>query len=95
MDAPLLPDDFREYLRLLSVHDVDYLIVGGYAVGLHGYPRATIDLDIWIASTADNADRMVTALRAFGFDVPALAPGLLLDPASTSVSGRRRSASRS
>jgi hypothetical protein len=69
-------------VRLLSVPDVDYLIVGGYAVGLHGYPRATIALDIWIASTADNADRMVAALRAFGFDVAALAPGLFLDPAS-------------
>jgi hypothetical protein len=46
MDAPLLTDDFREFLRLLNANRVDYLLVGGYAVGLDGYPRATVDLDI-------------------------------------------------
>jgi hypothetical protein len=40
-----LPDDFSEFLRLLDVHGVEYLLVGGYAVGFHGYPRATQDLD--------------------------------------------------
>lgn len=82
MDAPLLPEDFREFLRLLSVHGVDYLVVGGYAVGLHGYPRATIDLDLWIASTPDNAVRMVAVLRDFGFNVPELEPALFLNPNS-------------
>lgn len=74
MDAPLLPEDFREFLRLLSAHGVDYLVVGGYAVGLHGYPRATIDLDLWMASTPDNAVRMVAVLRDFGFNLPELEP---------------------
>ena len=46
MDALLLTDDFREFLRLLNANRVDYLLVGGYAVGLHGYPRSTVDLDI-------------------------------------------------
>lgn len=82
MDAPLLPDDFRECLRLLNAHGVEYLLVGGYAVALHGYPRATVDLDIWIASTSENARRVVAAVRAFGFDVPALEPGLFLNPDS-------------
>lgn len=82
MDAPLLPDDFREFLRLLSAHGVDYLLVGGYAVGLHGYPRATVDLDLWIASTPDNARRMVAVLRDFGFDLPELEPDLFLNPNS-------------
>jgi len=82
MDTPLFPDDFREFLRLLNAHRVEYLLVGGYAVGLHGYPRATIDLDIWVASTPDNAQRLVDALRVFGFGMPTLVPDLFLNPAS-------------
>jgi hypothetical protein len=82
MDPPQLPDDFSEFLRLLNAHRVEYLLVGGYAVGLHGYPRATIDLDVWVASTPDNAQRLVDALREFGFDVPTLVPELFLSPAS-------------
>ncbi len=44
-----LPPDFKEFLRLLNTHGVEYLLIGGYAVGYHGYPRATNDMDIWIA----------------------------------------------
>ena len=43
-----LPPDFKEFLRLLNTHGVEYLLIGGYAVGYHGYPRATNDMDIWI-----------------------------------------------
>ena len=50
-----LPPDFREFLRLLKAHKVRYLLIGGHAVGYHGYPRATQDLDIWIAVAPDNA----------------------------------------
>lgn len=82
MDAPLLPDDFKEFLRLFNARSVDYLVVGGYAVGLHGYPRATVDLDVWVRATAVNAERIIEALRAFGFDVPTLEPRLFLDPLS-------------
>ena len=82
MDVPLLPDDFKEFLRSLNAHGVDYLVVGGYAVGLHGYPRATIDLDVWIRAAPDNAARVVAAVRAFGFDVATLAPRLFIDPDS-------------
>ena len=42
-----LPPDFKEFLQLLSAHQVEYLLIGGYAVGYHGYPRATADMDIW------------------------------------------------
>lgn len=48
--APELPSDFREFLKLLRSHGVKYLLIGGYAVIYHGYPRATGDMDIWIAS---------------------------------------------
>jgi hypothetical protein len=82
MDALLLTDDFKEFLRLLNANRVDYLLVGGYAVGLHGYPRATVDLDVWVRATPDNADRLMQALRAFGFDLPTLEPKLFVDPRS-------------
>jgi len=71
-----LPPDFKEFLALLNVNDVQYLVVGGYAVGAHGYPRATGDLDIWIAIDSQNAETLVTVLRTFGFEMPELTPAL-------------------
>jgi len=73
-----LPTEFREFLTSLNAHDVRYLLVGGYAVGYHGYPRATADIDVWIACDPANAERMVAALRAFGFGVEALNAELFL-----------------
>lgn len=73
-----LPSDFSEFLRFLADSEVQYLVIGGYAVGYHGYPRATQDLDIWIARTPQNADRMVDVLRRFGFDLPELNRELFL-----------------
>jgi hypothetical protein len=58
--------DFRELLALLNAHDVEYAIVGGYALAFHGAPRATGDMDILVASTALNAERVMAALEAFG-----------------------------
>jgi len=66
----VLPLDFREFLRLLHKHEVEYLVIGAYAVGYHGYPRATPDMDIWIARNSENAERIVAALKEFGFDMP-------------------------
>jgi hypothetical protein len=77
-----LPPDFEEFLSLLNSHGVKYLLIGGYAVGYHGYPRATGDLDIWVALDPVNADRIVAALRAFGFDLPQLSPDLFLQDES-------------
>lgn len=73
-----LPLDFKEFLRLLNAHGVKYLLIGGYAVGYHGYPRATGDMDIWIAVAPDNAERMVQVLREFGFDTSNLSSELFL-----------------
>ena len=73
-----LTKDFKEFLRLLRSHGVKYLLVGGYAVGYHGYPRPTGDLDIWVGIEPENAGRIVAALREFGFDVPELANDLFL-----------------
>ena len=74
-----LQADFKDFLRLLSAHRVEYLLIGGYAVGFHGYPRATVDLDVWVARTPANAARIVTALRAFGFTDPVLTAMLFLE----------------
>jgi len=59
--------DFKEFLKLLASNKVEYLLVGGYAVGYYGYPRPTGDMDIWIGISPDNARRVVKALREFGF----------------------------
>ena len=82
MDEPLLNSDFKEFLKLLNARGVDYLLVGGYAVGLHGYPRATINLDVWVNATAENAERVLVAVRDFGFATPSLVPRVFIDPFS-------------
>lgn len=74
-----LPPDFSEFLRSLNATHAEYLLIGGYAVGYHGYPRTTDDFDVWVRADAANAKRIVSALRAFGFDVPALRAELFLE----------------
>jgi hypothetical protein len=63
----LLPPDFKEFLQLLNSNEVEYLLIGGYAVGYYGYPRATADMDIWVNATAENAAKVAAVLGAFGF----------------------------
>jgi hypothetical protein len=65
---------------LLRSAKIEYLLIGGYAVGHYGFPRATGDLDIWIANHDENAARLVGALRQFGFDVPELNKSLFQKP---------------
>ena len=59
--------DFEDFLRLLEVHRVEYMIVGGDAVAFHGFPRFTKDLDIFFADDPENLRRLQQALIAFGF----------------------------
>ncbi len=73
-----LPQDFKELLQLLNSKNIEYLVVGGYAVALYGYPRATGDMDIWIAISKDTAQKTVEALKEFGFDIPGLKEELFL-----------------
>ena len=73
-----LPSDFKDFLKLLNANQVEYLLIGGYAVGYHGYPRATGDMDVWVAVNPENADRIVVALKQFGFAVPELSAELFL-----------------
>jgi len=74
-----LADDFKEFLKLLNSKHVEYLLIGGYAVGHYGYPRATGDIDIWVARDKDNATKLIDVLKQFGFDVPELREELFLD----------------
>ncbi|MFO8091137.1 MAG: hypothetical protein R6U13_14960 [Desulfatiglandaceae bacterium] len=74
----VLPQDFKEFLNMLKTKNIDYLLIGGYAVGYHGYPRATNDMDIWIAIDPKTAEKMVQALKEFGFDTPELTTELFL-----------------
>lgn len=79
MDTTIrLPQDFKEFLKLLEENEVEYLLVGGYAVGFHGYPRPTGDIDFWIARNDANAAKLVKILVAFGFNAPELSPSLFL-----------------
>jgi len=80
MATPLLPPDFKEFLKLLNANHVEYLLIGGYAVGYYGYVRATADMDVWIASHFANASSVVKALREFGFDLPGSTTELFLKP---------------
>ena len=75
-----IPNDFKEFLKLLNVHKVRYLLIGGYAVNFHGYVRATADMDIFVKPDKRNAEQLVTVLKEFGFDVEELNPGLFLNP---------------
>lgn len=59
--------DFREFIESLNKHNVRYLLIGGYAVALHGHPRYTKDLDIWIWMDNTNAANLLNALKDFGF----------------------------
>lgn len=63
----MLNPDFKAFVSALDARGVRYLVVGGYAVAFHGYPRYTKDLDIWVDATPDNARAMVEALADFGF----------------------------
>jgi len=62
----VLNDDYIEMLQSLSAHGVRFLVVGAYAMGAHGYPRATGDLDLWVESSPENAKHIYLALSDFG-----------------------------
>jgi len=64
----VLDPGFREFCQLLNANNVRYLIIGGYAVAFHGYPRYTKDIDIWLWIDQENANRVVQTLKDFGFE---------------------------
>ncbi len=64
----LFDEETKEFLKKLNVNQVDYLVVGGFAVNYHGYLRATGDLDIWWNPEASNFNKLISAIEEFGFD---------------------------
>ena len=74
-----LHPDFKDFLRLLNSHGVEYLVVGGYAVGYHGYPRATGGMDIWIAISESNAQKATLVLRDFGIGEEGVSEEMFLE----------------
>lgn len=59
-------EDFADFLRLFNKHKVKYCIIGAFAVGFHGYPRFTKDIDILVEPNKDNAEKIIKAIREFG-----------------------------
>lgn len=75
----MLSKDFKEFIELLNENNVRYLVVGGYAVAFHGHPRYTKDLDIWVELSPDNANKIIDALKKFGFGSLGLKPNDFLE----------------
>lgn len=70
MAKPQLPPDFREFLKLFLKHEVRFLVIGGFAVIYHGHPRLTLDIDLWVERSRENGERILKALKDFGFPAP-------------------------
>ena len=62
----MLNEDYSDMLRALSEEKAEFLLVGAYAMATHGYPRATMDMDIWVMPSSDNARAVLRALKRFG-----------------------------
>ncbi len=75
-----LQRDLKEFIELLNSESVEYAIVGGWALGFHGRPRYTQDMDILVRSTTDNAGRIENAIKRFGFGSLGLAAADFLVP---------------
>jgi hypothetical protein len=76
----LLEKDFIDFVELLNKHEVDYMVVGGYALAFHGEPRTTGDMDIWIDCTEVNATRLVQVIEDFGMSALGLTEKDFLEP---------------
>jgi len=71
--------DFDEFIECLTAHGVEFVVVGAYALAFHGAPRFTGDLDVLVRPTLDNAERLLQALREFGFPTTALTAAAVTD----------------
>jgi hypothetical protein len=66
MQPDALNEDFRDILDALSDHGVEFVVVGAWSLAFHGHPRATLDFDVFVRPSPDNARRVIAALRDFG-----------------------------
>ncbi|MBU0678836.1 MAG: nucleotidyltransferase [Verrucomicrobia bacterium] len=70
----MLNEDYKEMLQCLADENVEFLLVGAYALAAHGYPRATMDIDIWVLPSPDNAQAVLRAVGRFGSPLHDLSP---------------------
>lgn len=75
-----LTRDYQDFLALLIKHDVRFLVVGGFALAAHGYPRYTKDIDIWVEASEENSVRIIAALDDFGFGSLGLSTADFVEP---------------
>jgi len=71
----MLNEDYRDILLAFVDEKVEFLLVGAYALAAHGYPRATMDIDLWVMPSPDNAEAVLRALHRFGAPVVELREG--------------------
>lgn len=69
MKSDIFNEDFQDFIRALNVCQVEYILVGGYSVILHGYARTTGDMDIWVNPTQENYVRLVKSFTQFGLPI--------------------------
>ena len=75
-----LDPNFADFLKSLNANRVEYLVVGGYAVGFHGFVRATGVLDVFVRLSPRNAGQLLAAFKDFGCDVPELSARVFMEP---------------
>ena len=75
-----LTRDFDEFFGSLTGHSVEFVIVGAYALALHGVPRFTGDIDVFVRPTVENGERLLDALSDFGFPATGLTPSQVIEP---------------
>lgn len=80
MESLKLINDFKEFFELLNSEKVEYLLIGGFAVALHGHVRATSDIDVWIRASPENSIRVAKALRRFGFSERTIDDAMFAEP---------------
>jgi hypothetical protein len=76
----MLSTDFKEFVELLNSTQVEYLLVGGYALATYGHPRYTGDMDVWVNPARDNVEKLLLVLSAFGFASVGLKAADFLEP---------------
>ena len=95
MSAPAespLDKDWQDFLSALEAHGVEYMLVGGIALGVHGHVRYTKDLDVWFRGTEANAQKLIAALRSFGFHDLNAEPAAFCRPRAMLVLGQEPNA---
>ena len=85
LDRNIFNPDFVEFLQCLHDESVESILVGGYAVVLHGYPRTTGDMDVWVRPSSDNYERLQAAFALFGLPTHAISEAVFLDTTNTDV----------